>query len=64
MTKSVIHALIGILVRQGKLRLDQPAPLAAWHSPDNPHHAITVDQLLRMDSGLPFDETDGAGRTR
>jgi len=58
-TKSVIQALIGILVRQGRLRLDQPAPLAAWASPTDPHHAITVDQLLRMDSGLPFDETDG-----
>ncbi len=60
LTKSVVNALIGILVRQGKLRLDQPAPIAAWHSPDDPHHAITIDQLLRMDSGLPFDETSGA----
>ncbi|MFC5525196.1 serine hydrolase domain-containing protein [Rhodanobacter ginsengisoli] len=58
-TKSVIQALIGILVRQGRLRVDQPAPLAAWASPTDPHRAITVDQLLRMDSGLPFDETNG-----
>src|SRR5215475_15122564 len=29
-TKSMISALIGILVRQGKLKLDQPAPIAAW----------------------------------
>jgi len=60
LTKSVINALIGILVRQGKLQVKQPAPIAAWRSPGDPHHAITVDQLLRMDSGLPFDETDGA----
>jgi hypothetical protein len=60
LTKSVTNALIGILVREGKLQLHQPAPIAAWRSPDNPHHAITIDQLLRMDSGLPFDETDGA----
>ncbi|KRE89649.1 hypothetical protein ASG87_04840 [Frateuria sp. Soil773] len=58
-TKSVIQALIGILVRQGRLRPEQPAPIAAWASPADPRHAITVDQLLRMDSGLPFDETDG-----
>lgn len=58
-TKSVTQALIGILVRQGKLRLDQPAPIAAWASSSNPHHAITVDQLIRMDGGLPFDETNG-----
>ena len=59
-SKSITSALIGILVRQGKLQLDQPAPIAAWHSPADPHHSVTVDQLLRMDSGLPFDETDGA----
>ena len=59
-SKSITSALIGILVRQGKLQLEQPAPIAAWRSPADEHHAITVDQLLRMDSGLPFDETDGA----
>jgi CubicO group peptidase (beta-lactamase class C family) len=59
-SKSVTSALIGILVRQGKLRLDQPAPIAVWRSPKDTHHAVSVDQLLRMDSGLPFDETDGA----
>ena len=30
MTKSVTSALTGILVRQGKLKLDGPAPVAAW----------------------------------
>jgi CubicO group peptidase (beta-lactamase class C family) len=58
LTKSVINALTGILVRDGRLRTDQPAPIAAWQSPDDPHHGITIDQLLRMDSGLPFDDTD------
>lgn len=60
LTKSVINALIGVLVRQGKLRLDQPAPIASWRMPSDPHHAVTIDHLLRMDSGLPFDETDDA----
>jgi len=59
LTKSLSHALIGILVREGKLRLDQPAPIPAWRRVGDPHGAVTVDQLLRMDSGLPFDETDG-----
>ena len=58
LTKSVINALIGILVREGRLRTGQPAPIAAWQSPQNPHHGITIDQLLRMVSGLPFDDTD------
>jgi CubicO group peptidase (beta-lactamase class C family) len=52
MTKSVISALTGILVRQGKLRLDGPAPVAAWKDPDDPRHAITVDQLLRHTAGI------------
>lgn len=52
MTKSVISALIGVLVRQGKLRLDGPAPVAAWKDPDDPRHTITVDQLLRHTAGL------------
>jgi len=51
-TKSVIAALTGILVRQGKLRLGQGAPVAAWQNPDDQRHAITVDQLLRHTAGL------------
>lgn len=52
MTKSMISALVGVLVRQGKLKLDGPAPVAAWKNPDDPRHAITVDQLLRHTAGL------------
>ena len=52
MTKSVISALTGVLVRQGKLKLDGPAPVAAWTNPDDPRHVITVDQLLRHTAGI------------
>jgi CubicO group peptidase (beta-lactamase class C family) len=51
-TKSVTSALIGILVRQGKLSLHERAPIAAWQSEGDPRHAITVDQLLRHTAGL------------
>lgn len=51
-TKSVVSALIGILVRQGKLELDRPAPVAAWQEPGDERAAITVDQLLRHTAGL------------
>jgi CubicO group peptidase (beta-lactamase class C family) len=51
-TKSVTSALVGILVRQGKLALDKPAPVAAWRDPNDPRHAITIDQLLRHTAGL------------
>jgi hypothetical protein len=51
-TKSVISALIGILVRKGELALDRPAPVAAWQTPGDPRRAITIDQLLRHTAGL------------
>nr|WP_249159356.1 serine hydrolase [Bradyrhizobium tropiciagri] len=51
-TKSVISALTGILVRDGRLTVDQPVPIAAWRNPDDPRHVITVDQLLRHTAGL------------
>jgi len=51
-TKSVISALTGILVRQGRLSIDAPVPVAAWQSPGDPRHAITIDHLLRHTSGL------------
>lgn len=51
-TKSVTSALIGILVRKGKLRVNDPAPVAAWQNPADARHAITVDHLLRHTSGL------------
>lgn len=52
MAKSVISALTGILVRQGKLSVRDPAPIAAWRNPDDPRRAITVDHLLKHTSGL------------
>ena len=58
MTKSVINALVGILVRQGRLSVAGPAPVPAWRDPSDPRHAITVEQLMRMTSGLALDETN------
>ncbi len=57
-TKSIINAMLGILVREHKLTVEQPAPVAAWSDPNDPRHAITVDELERMTSGLALDETD------
>lgn len=57
MTKSATNALLGVLVRQGRLRMDTPAPLAAWADPGDPRHAITPDNLLRMTSGLRLGQS-------
>jgi len=52
MTKSVTNALLGILVRDGKLDIHTPAPIVEWSAPDDPRRRITIDQMLRMVSGL------------
>lgn len=56
MSKSVTSALIGILVRQGKLDLHAPAPVPEWKAAGDPRGKITLDQLLHMNSGLKFVE--------
>ncbi|MFP6805621.1 MAG: serine hydrolase [Pseudomonadales bacterium] len=59
MAKSVTHALTGILVKQGKLDIYEPAPVPEWKGDERSE--ITLDQLLRMSSGLQFveDYVDG-----
>lgn len=61
LTKSIVNALIGTLVRRGKLSVQEPAAVSAWSQPGDPRHQITVDQLLRMTSGLGFDHLNGRG---
>ena len=56
MTKSVTGALIGILVKNGKLDLYAPAPVPEWQNPEDPRHAITIKNLLQQSSGLDFVE--------
>lgn len=55
MAKSVLHALVGVLVRRGNLDPRAPARVPQWPSGD-PRNAITLDLLLRMTSGLRFEE--------
>ena len=55
MAKSVTNALVGILVRQGKLSVYDPAPVAAWQADER--RAITLDDMLRMQSGLAWNES-------
>jgi CubicO group peptidase (beta-lactamase class C family) len=57
MTKSVTNALLGILVCEGKISVNDPAPVAAWSDPRDPRHAISIDSLMRMTSGLDFGQS-------
>ncbi len=54
MAKSITHAAVGILVGEGRLSLDAPAPVAAWRGTDK--ETITLQHLLNMRSGLHFVE--------
>ncbi|MEO6330430.1 MAG: serine hydrolase, partial [Ginsengibacter sp.] len=56
MAKSVTGALIGILAKQGKLKVDQPAPVPEWSDTQDPGHSITLKNLLQQTSGIGFDE--------
>lgn len=60
MAKSVLAAVVGVLVGDGRVQLDAAAPVPEWRNPGDPRGAITLDQLLRQSSGLSFDETYGA----
>jgi len=56
MAKSVLHAVVGILVGEGRLDLDAPAAVPEWSDTGDPRHAITLRQLLAMRDGLAFVE--------
>ena len=56
MAKSVTGVLIGLLVADGRLRLDESAPVPGWDRPGDPRGEITLRQLLQMRSGLRHTE--------
>ncbi len=55
MTKSITNAMVGLLVLDGRLRLDQPAPVPEWANDKRKH--ITINNLMQASSGLAWDET-------
>jgi CubicO group peptidase (beta-lactamase class C family) len=56
MTGAMTNALAGILVKQGRLSTDQCNLLLEWRGHGDLRSKITVDNLMRMSSGLQFDE--------
>lgn len=61
MSKSLTNALVGVLVRQGRLSVTAPAPIAEWQGAGDPRGAITLEQLMRMESGLDGGQSLRAG---
>ena len=56
LSKTVTGLLIGLLVADGRLRLDESVPIPAWQRPGDPRGEITLRQLLQMRSGLRHRE--------
>ncbi|HEX5152641.1 MAG TPA: serine hydrolase [Parafilimonas sp.] len=56
MAKSFTSALIGILVKEGRLDVQQRAPVPEWKDANDPRHNITLENLLQQTSGLDFLE--------
>ena len=56
MTKGALNALIGLRVKDGKLAVTDMTLLPEWRKDGDPRRDISLDDLLRMSSGLAFDE--------
>lgn len=56
MSKTVTGVLVGLLVSEGRLHLDNSPPIPRWQRSGDPRAEITVRQLLQMRSGLRHDE--------
>lgn len=58
MAKSFTSALVGILAYEGRMDINEPAPVVQWKNDDR--RKITLAHLLNMTSGLEFNEDYGS----
>jgi len=56
MAKSVVNGLLGVLAAHGRLSISQSGMISEWQAKDDPRGFITIEQLMRMTSGLALDE--------
>ena len=54
MTKSITATMFGILQKQGRLNINDKAPVTSWN--DDERAKITINDLLHMNSGLEWEE--------
>ena len=57
MNKSVVNAMVGVLVKQKKMSLDALAPVEEWIK--DKRREIKISDLLHMSSGLKWNEDYG-----
>lgn len=57
MAKSFINAMVGILVKEGKMDINKPAGIDEWK--DDERKNITLSNLMQMESGLNWNEDYG-----
>lgn len=53
--KSIAGTLVGHSVQQQMVDLHAPAGIAEWQQPGDPRAMLTIDNLMRMSSGLTSD---------
>lgn len=56
MAKSMLHAVVGLLVGDGSLSVTDRADVPEWSAPTDARGAIRIDDLLAMRDGLDFTE--------
>ena len=56
MAKSMLHAVVGMLVADGRLSLDAPVDVPEWSGATDGRETITLEHLLDMRDGLDFVE--------
>ncbi len=56
MAKTITAIMIGMMVADGKLSMDESAPVPQWQRPGDARGEITLRQLLQMRSGLRHTE--------
>lgn len=57
MAKSFTNALVGIMVKEGKIDINKPLNIPEWQVDDRKN--ITVNNLMQMNSGLEWNEDYG-----
>ena len=57
MTKSLTGTFFGILQKQGKININDKAPITEWQNDER--KSITINNLLQMNSGLEWEEDYG-----